>query len=98
MIESYMQQPESFEPKHRCLAVIARDQGRVNEVVAGFAEVGDQVDTAWFATPEALLAAGCFNEFEAVIYYAATNDREAASREAELRAALGGTAFFRLAA
>lgn len=80
----------------RLLAVVAREHRRADEVAASFAEAGDRVKTDWFASPEELLARPSPGGYEAVIFYAAGDD--AADVEERLRLALGGTAFFRVAA
>ncbi len=80
----------------RLLAVVAREHRRADEVAASFAEVGDRVRTEWFASPEELLARPSPGGYEAVIFYPAGDD--AADVEERLRVALGGAAFFRVAA
>lgn len=82
----------------RLLAVVAREHRRADEVTASFAEVGDTVRTEWFASAEELLARPLPGGYEAVILYAAGDDQNVTETEDRLRVALGGTAFFRVAA
>ncbi|MFH1496216.1 MAG: hypothetical protein ABII82_00185 [Verrucomicrobiota bacterium] len=83
----------------RLLAVVAREHRRADEVVAGFAEVGDTVRAEWFSTPEELLARPLPGSYQAVILYATGDDAAMVDAEDRLRVALGGgAAFFRVAA
>ncbi len=85
-------------PGSRLFAVIAQDQGRVAQVVASFAEVGDIVEIEWFPSPEAWFSQESHQNFDAVIFYAQGVDPLAENEEAQLRASVGDTAFFRVAA
>lgn len=80
----------------RCLAVIANEQSRADEVAAGFAQAGDVVVTRWFDSPESLLRDRSGQVFEAVIYYAPAEEPLESRTEAMLRSELGGVALFRV--
>src|SRR5690606_19316590 len=82
----------------RFFAVVAAEQSRVDEVVACFAQAGDHVETQWYASGDELLAKRASRAFDAVIFYAAPADQAAERTEEQLRAALTGTAFSRVAA